>query len=63
VLLLQADAGAGGMLADADVDSARTHIRSCNHVRMAGVGHGIHWQRTQEVINLVFSFIESLDAA
>ncbi len=62
VLLLQADAAAGGMLSDADVQMAQTHMRSCIHVRMAGVGHGMHWQRTQDIINLVYSFIESLDA-
>jgi pimeloyl-ACP methyl ester carboxylesterase len=63
VLLLQADAAAGGMLGDADVQMALTHIKRCNHIRLAGVGHGMHWQRTQDIINLVYSFVESLDPA
>ncbi|HEX4148508.1 MAG TPA: alpha/beta hydrolase [Pirellulales bacterium] len=61
VLLVQADAAAGGMLDDADVQLAQSLMKSCHHVRMAGVGHGIHWQRTQDMINLVYSFVESLD--
>ena len=60
VLLLQADPVAGGMLIDDDVSLLRELAADVLHVRFPGVGHNIAWQRTQEVANLVHSFIESL---
>ncbi|MGC3969526.1 MAG: alpha/beta hydrolase [Pirellulales bacterium] len=59
-LLLQADASLGGMLVDEDVAEFRKHVADVSHVRMPGVGHMMHWQRTQDVANLVFGFVESL---
>ncbi|MCE9606562.1 MAG: alpha/beta hydrolase [Planctomycetia bacterium] len=61
VLLLQADAALGGMLVDADVERLRARAADVTHLRMPGVGHMMHWQRTQEIANYTFSFIESLD--
>ena len=61
VLALQADVAAGGMLIDDDVSLLRSLAADVLHVRFAGVGHNIAWQRTQEVANLVHNFIESLN--
>lgn len=63
VLLLQADPAAGGMLYDADVQMLKERTKDVVHIRMPGVGHAMHWQRTQEVVNLIFGFLESLDGA
>jgi pimeloyl-ACP methyl ester carboxylesterase len=60
VLLLQADLAAGGMLADEDVQRVGARAENCLHMRMANTGHMMHWQRTQEIANLVFGFMESL---
>ena len=63
VLLLQADAAMGGMLVDEDVAEFRRCVPDTMHIRLPGVGHMMHWQRTQEVTNLTFAFVESLRAA
>lgn len=60
VLLLQADMTLGGMLVDADVQRVRELAADVTHIRLPGVGHMMHWQRTQEIANFTFSFIESL---
>ncbi len=63
VLLLQADAALGGMLVDEDVAEFRRHVKETIHIRLPGVGHMMHWQRTQEIANLAFAFVESLGSA
>lgn len=63
VLLLQADAALGGMLVDEDVARLRALAADVTHIRMSGVGHMMHWQRTQEIANFTFSFIESLQVS
>jgi pimeloyl-ACP methyl ester carboxylesterase len=60
VLLLQADASLGGMLVNEDVVEFRKHVEDVSLVRMPGVGHMMHWHKTQEIANLVFGFVESL---
>lgn len=62
VLLIQADAAMGGMLVDEDVAEFRRHVPETLHIRLPGVGHMMHWQRTQEITNLTFAFVESLRA-
>lgn len=61
VLLLQADTALGGMLVDPDVERLRALAADVTHIRMPGVGHMMHWQRTQEIANFTFSFLESLE--
>jgi pimeloyl-ACP methyl ester carboxylesterase len=63
VLLLEADRAAGGMLDAAEVEQMKRCATDVSHVRMSGVGHAMHWQRTQEVVNLTIAFLESLDGA
>lgn len=60
-LLLQADVAAGGMLADVDVACMQELVDDLVHLRMPGVGHSMHWQRTAEIVNHVIAFVESLD--
>ena len=61
VLLLQADSASGGMLYDVDVQRFKELAGDVTHLRMPGVGHAMHWQRTEEIVNLSFAFCESLD--
>lgn len=63
VLLLQADYAAGGMLTDEDADACETLIADCTRVRMPQVNHLMHWSRTQDVANVVTSFLESVREA
>ena len=60
-LLLQADWSAGGMLADQDADRAEKLISSCWRIRMAGVGHLIHWQAHERLLAHVTAFLSSLE--
>lgn len=60
VLLLQADDTAGGMLTDEDAAACETLIADCTRVRMPQVNHLMHWSRTQDVVNVVTSFLESV---
>jgi pimeloyl-ACP methyl ester carboxylesterase len=60
-LVLQADQAVGGMLSEEDASRLSELAGDVSRVRFAGVGHNIAWQRTQEVVNLVFSFMESLE--
>jgi pimeloyl-ACP methyl ester carboxylesterase len=60
VLLLQGDPALGGMLVDADVRLAQEILADCTHVRMANVGHQIHWQQTEATLRVVAGFVESL---
>jgi len=60
VLLLQADTALGGMLVNADVDRIRALAADVTLMHMPGVGHMMHWQRTQEIASLTFNFLEAL---
>ncbi len=60
-LMLQADWSAGGMLADQDAERAEKLISSCWRIRMAGVGHLIHWQAHERLLAHVTAFLSSLE--
>ena len=60
-LLMQADLGSGGMLTNEDAAGVATLVADCAHVRLRGAGHLLHWERTQEVANLVMNFLETVD--
>lgn len=60
VLLLQADTTVAGMLTDDDANDAARLARYLTLVKLRGCGHGMHWARTQEVVNLTVAFLESL---
>lgn len=58
-LLLQADVQSGGMLTDSDAAFIGHCADDVTHVRLSGVGHIIHWERTQQLVNLLHGFLES----
>jgi pimeloyl-ACP methyl ester carboxylesterase len=58
-LVLQADERAGGMLIDEDAAALVGRLRDGTLVPFAGAGHLLHWQRTQELLNVVTAFVET----
>jgi pimeloyl-ACP methyl ester carboxylesterase len=60
-LLLQADPTAGGMLTDDDAAEVEALVADCARVRLTGAGHMLHGSRTQEIVNAVHNFLESLE--
>jgi pimeloyl-ACP methyl ester carboxylesterase len=60
VLLIQADPKVGGMLMDSDAESLVTRARDVTRVTLAGAGHNMHVDRTQDVINLTTQFLSCL---
>lgn len=59
-LLLQGDVKAGGMLPDDDALEVIRRLRDGTLIRFPGIGHVIHWAKTQDVINAAQGFLESL---
>jgi len=59
VLLLQADAAAGGVLADDDADAMVQALSSCQRVRFPGAGHLLHRDRPEAVLRALQEFAAS----
>jgi pimeloyl-ACP methyl ester carboxylesterase len=60
VLLLRADENCGGMLPGPDARTLATHWADCTRIDLAGAGHLLHWQATEEILRLTVGFLESL---
>lgn len=60
-LLLQADSTAGGMLTEEDAVTTERLMANCCRVTLPNTGHLIHWLRTETCLQLVNSFLESLE--
>jgi pimeloyl-ACP methyl ester carboxylesterase len=60
VLLLQADGDVGGLLGYPDVGRALRLLESPAHVRLKGVGHGLHLQDPARVLVAVWPFLEGI---
>ena len=58
-LLLQADPSAGGALTDADAETLKSIISTCQHVRLPGCGHNLHRDRPEEVLQALREFTAS----
>ncbi len=59
-LLLQADPSAGGALIDADTETLKSIISTCQHVRFPGFGHNLHRDRPESVLRAFADFAASL---
>ena len=57
VLLLQADPAQGGLLADEEVARATALNPRISHVRVEGVGHGLHMQQAELVLAALTDFL------
>jgi pimeloyl-ACP methyl ester carboxylesterase len=60
LLCFQADLAAGGMLTEEDAQSLRRLVREATVIKFPGVGHLMHWARTQEIANHALAFLETL---
>jgi pimeloyl-ACP methyl ester carboxylesterase len=60
VLLMQADASAGGMLTDADAELIEQTVADVARVKLAGIGHQIHTVAPDVALRLALGFLESL---
>lgn len=58
-LILRADEQAGGMLIEEDCQRLCTLLAEPVPVFFPGAGHNLHWLRTQDVCNSVFTFLDS----
>lgn len=59
-LLMQADPGAGGMLADEEAEDFRRQAREVVLIQMAGVPHLMHWGAAERVLTNVWGFLNSI---
>ncbi len=60
VLLLQADAAAGGMLTDVDAEFVAANSSDCVRHRFPGTGHLIHGTDAAAMLRVLVPFLESL---
>lgn len=60
VLILQADPACGGLLPDHEVDQALSLLPEAQHVKFEGIGHALHNEEKEPVLNAVLRFIESV---
>ena len=59
-LLLQADPSAGGALTDADAESLKSIVSTCQQVRFPGCGHNLHRDHPESVWRAFADFAASL---
>jgi pimeloyl-ACP methyl ester carboxylesterase len=55
-LLFQADPSAGGALTDADAESLKSIISTCQQVRFPGCGHNLHRDHPESVLRAFADF-------
>jgi len=60
VLILQANPEFGGLMSDSAVERIKTHVHQVDVVRFQLLGHALHLQRAQPVIEAVRKFVNSL---
>jgi pimeloyl-ACP methyl ester carboxylesterase len=60
VLLIQGNPTLGALMADEDVERARSLLTRVNHVRIENAGHGLHVQDPDSVLDAVTTFLASL---
>jgi pimeloyl-ACP methyl ester carboxylesterase len=60
VLLLQADPKAGGILTDAEVEQGLPLLSQATHVLLEGVGHMLHNEQKEPVLQAITDFLTSL---
>ena len=60
VLILQADPGAGGVLLDEEVETARRLLADAAHVRLEGIGHELHGLHARRVPQAIGPFLRTV---
>lgn len=62
VLLLQADPQLGGLMSDSDVARGLALLRHGSHACFPGLGHGLHVENAEPVLEAVTRFLATLPA-
>jgi pimeloyl-ACP methyl ester carboxylesterase len=60
VLILQANPELGGLMSDSAVEKIKGHVSHVKVVRFRLLGHALHAQRAQPVIEAVGKFLTSI---
>lgn len=60
VLLLQADPERGGLMTDADAARAMGLLQQGQHVKFPGLGHGLHVENAEPILEAVTTFLAGL---
>ncbi len=60
-LLVHGDAKLGGIVSEGGVEQVASTMRDLTVARIEGIGHDIHWRRTDEFRSVVMDFLESLE--
>ncbi len=60
VLLLQADTTRGGLMSDDDVTRGLALLRHGSHARFPGLGHGLHVENAEPILQAVTAFLAML---
>jgi len=60
VLILQANPELGGLIRDEDVKKALSLLPKVHHVKINNVGHFLHMQDKESVVNAIVPFMETL---
>ena len=60
VLLLQADPDRGGLMTDADTARALALLQHGRHVKFPGLGHGLHVENAEPILEAVTAFLGGL---
>lgn len=63
VLLLQADPQRGGLLFDDEVQRALPLLKAPQHVRLRGIGHGLHGEQPAPVLDAIAAFLSAQGSA
>jgi pimeloyl-ACP methyl ester carboxylesterase len=59
-LILQANPELGGLMSETAVEKIKRHVRQVEVVRFRLLGHALHLQRAQPVIDAVTKFLSSI---
>jgi pimeloyl-ACP methyl ester carboxylesterase len=62
VLLLQADTERGGLMTDGDVTRSLALLKDGRHVKFPGLGHGLHVENSEPILQAVTDFLATLPA-
>ena len=60
-LLIHGERALGGIVSEGGVERAASVMPDLTTVRVAGIGHDIHWRRPGEFRSIVIDFLESLE--
>ena len=60
VLVLQGDPDHGGLIKDEDIEKAKTLLLSAEFYKCKNVGHGLHLEDKEQIMNQIIPFLKRL---